>query len=135
MRELKLEGHYTYNVLPGGRGDLTGKIIVAPNGMFEGQVMDYHSRAPHQQIRGFLFEDNGLVELSFLKFPPHAALANLVYCLTKNESDGLTGLYKGDWRALPFKIGFSSGDHGVFMASFDMSELEFGDRAEIRLYD
>jgi hypothetical protein len=133
IQKFRLEGFYKYVNAPNGRGDLTGEIEVAENGIFESQIHDHASMAPEQFIRGHLRQEFRLDRLLFLKFPPKTNLANLAYVLQKDSGDSFEGKYLGQWKALPFKVRFNR-EYGLFNASVDTDVCGIGDSTEINLY-
>lgn len=134
IKKYGLEGHYLYDMLPEGKGDLEGTIEVVDNGAFEGEIIDHgSSRAPQQVIKGNLYEDLDIQLMQFLKFPQHNNLANLAYVVGKEFDGKLAGTYVGNWGALPYKISFDK-ENNLYSAAIDLSVAGIGDEAKLLVF-
>lgn len=109
MDTYLLKGHYQETEgFKGSNGRLIGKIEIEQDGTFEGEVFDLkYETSQNCIIQGFIFNDNNLEKLLFLKFPCITTLSNIVYALTKPSTYAVEGIYEGYRKVLAHSTRFN----------------------------
>ncbi len=121
MKRLNLDGFYSYQGIETNRLKLIGKIEVKDNNSFEGKIYDDSSKFLRQLIKGHLKNENGLIRLVFIRFPPFGRLADSAYNLSKSKEENFAGLYKGKWNTILYRREFDE-NYEIFMTRLNNDE-------------
>ena len=131
MSDYTLHGKYA---LHGRQGVFEGVLSPDANGNFQTNVIDHGATLPHQPVKGFVRSNSEGTLLLFLKTPPDAHLAQILYAVQK-ESQGISGTYTGFWYAFPKSFPINLEHAAQLALRFSLEDLPhtFTDDARVTL--